>query len=361
MNREFRKDFLIDITFFLVVSLIIYFSFKFLLVYLFPFLIGLIITALVQKPSAFISQKIKVKKGTCAAVLVALTYILLFAILFFFGYEIINAIFLLYEGFSENLNYFEGLIESVSQKLSTMANSFPTGVKDSFLAVLENLITSVANSITLFLSELAASAASYAPGVLVSIVVTIVASLYIAKDYDSVKRLATGLVSDKICHLLLRVKEITLTKILKIIKGYILILLITFAELSIGFLLLKIENAVLLALLIAFLDVLPVLGTGTVLIPWGIINIILGNYWLGAGLVILYVIVLIIRSIIEPKIISRQVGLHPLITLLCIFIGLKLFGFIGLFLLPLIVILIYNLIREGEFGFLKVITPKKKC
>jgi len=116
--------------------------------------------------------------------------------------------------------------------------------------------------------------------------------------------------------------------------------------------LLGIDNAILIALIIAILDLLPVLGTGTVLIPWGIINIILGNYLIGVALIILYVVILIIRNIIEPKIISKQVGLHPLITLLCIFIGLKLFGFIGIIFLPLVTILVYNLYKEGEISFL---------
>ena len=146
-----------------------------------------------------------------------------------------------------------------------------------------------------------------------------------------------------------KIKLILINKVFKIIKGYVIIMFITFVELSIGLLLLKINNAILIALLIAILDLLPVLGTGTVLIPWGIINLILGNYFIGFALIILYVAILVIRNVIEPKIISKQVGLHPLITLLCIFIGLKLFGVLGMLILPVITIMLFDLYKDGEF------------
>lgn len=353
MNREFKKDFLVDIAFVLVISLIIYFAFKFVVIYLFPFIIGLLITALVQKPSEFISKKIRIKKGVCALVLVILTYIALLAIISFCLYKAVGAFSSVYNSFSENIDYFEELFESFGKKLSGIFEGLPKGVKDSLTNIFQNLLGTVAESVTSFVSHIAATAASFAPGVFVSVIVTIVASCYIAKDYDSVKKVAKGLISDRICHLLLKIKEIATTKIFKIIKGYLLIMLITFVELSVGFLLLRIKNAIVFAMLIALLDLLPVLGTGTILIPLGIINLISGEYFISAALIILYIIVLIVRNIIEPKVISHQVGLHPLVALLCIFIGLKLFGFVGMFFLPLIVVLIYNLVKEGELNFLK--------
>ncbi len=353
MNREFRKDFLVDLAFILVISLIIYFSFKFVFIYLFPFIIGLLITALVQRPSNFISKKIRIKKGVCALILVILTYITLLAIISFCLYKVVGAFSSVYNSFSENLDYFENLFESLSKKLSKVFESLPKDIKTSVTNIFQNLLGTVASSVTSFISHIATTAASFAPGIFISVIVTIVASCYIAKDYDSVKKLATSLISDRICHLLLKIKEIATTKIFKIIKGYLLIMLITFGELSLAFLLLGIENAILFALLIALLDLLPVLGTGTILIPWGIINLISGEYFVAAALIIVYVIVLIVRNIIEPKVISHQVGLHPLLALLCIFIGLKLFGFVGMFLLPLIVVLIYNLCKEGELNFLQ--------
>ena len=350
MTRDFKKNFLIDLAFILVAAFLIYFTFKFLMIYFFPFIIGLIITAIIQKPSGFISEKTGWKKGTCALILVILTYIVLIGALFFFGYQVVNFFTSVANNLPQILDYFEEMFASVNEKLSLLLNTLPESTRNGFSGVFENLISTVAGQVTSFVSSFAAGTASHAPGVLISVVVTIVASCYIAKDFDTVKDFALGFLSGKPRRILSKTKSIATTKIFKIIKGYLLIMLITFAELSVGLLLFGIDNAILIALLIAILDLLPVLGTGTVLIPWGLINIILGNYLIGAALIILYVVVLIVRNIIEPKIISKQVGLHPLITLLCIFIGLKLFGFIGIIFLPLITILIYNLYKEGELS-----------
>ena len=148
-------------------------------------------------------------------------------------------------------------------------------------------------------------------------------------------------------------KTILIEKALKIVKGYLILMVINFAEISLGLLLFGVKNAVVIAIGIAMLDVLPILGTGTVLIPWSLISLINGNYGLALGLIVLYIITVIVRNLIEPKIIGGQVGLHPLITLVSIFIGLRLFGFFGMICLPLAIIIIFSLYKGGKFDFLK--------
>ena len=94
--------------------------------------------------------------------------------------------------------------------------------------------------------------------------------------------------------------------------------------------------AFLLALLIAAVDFLPLLGTGVVLIPWGIICLILGQVRLGIGLLILYGVTTLIRQVLEPKLIGEGLGLHPLLSLLSMYAGLRLFGVWGMILAPLV-------------------------
>ena len=111
-------------------------------------------------------------------------------------------------------------------------------------------------------------------------------------------------------------------------------MLLTFTELSILFTVFGIEHAVLKASVIALLDILPILGTGGIMIPWGIISLVLGYTKLGIQLLIIYIIVTVVRNYMEPKIVGTQLGLHPIITLVSMFIGLRLFGFLGRFGLP---------------------------
>ena len=132
-----------------------------------------------------------------------------------------------------------------------------------------------------------------------------------------------------------------------------MIITITFIELSIGLSIVRVENAITIALLIACVDILPVLGTGGIVIPWIFIELFKGNIPLAIGLTIIYVTITVVRNIIEPKIVGQQVGLHPIIMLVCIFIGARLFGFLGIFALPIMVIILKNLNDTGKIKILK--------
>jgi predicted PurR-regulated permease PerM len=120
--------------------------------------------------------------------------------------------------------------------------------------------------------------------------------------------------------------------------SYIVISAVCFCELLIGFLIIGINDAVLIALIIAVFDVLPILGSGAILIPWGIISILAGAPMTGVGLIVLWGIILIVKQIIEPKIVGSQIGLHPLVTIASLYIGLQLMGGLGLIVAPLYII-----------------------
>ena len=125
------------------------------------------------------------------------------------------------------------------------------------------------------------------------------------------------------------------------------IMLLTFFELTIGLHILGIENALVIAFLIAIFDVLPVLGTGGIMLPWILISFLNNQVKTGVGLLILYLVITVIRNIIEPKIVGKQIGLHPLLMLMCMYLGARLFGFLGIFILPILILIVQNLNDTG--------------
>ncbi|MGE6377520.1 sporulation integral membrane protein YtvI [Peribacillus muralis] len=131
------------------------------------------------------------------------------------------------------------------------------------------------------------------------------------------------------------------------IKAQVLLSLITFIMAYGGLWLLNVRYAIPLALLIVVVDILPILGTGSVLVPWAVIVWAQGNHHLGIGLVILFLVITIIRRIIEPKIYSANMGLSPLASLISLYLGFKMLGFIGLFLGPSLVIVYETLKKAG--------------
>lgn len=125
------------------------------------------------------------------------------------------------------------------------------------------------------------------------------------------------------------------------IRAYLLIMFITFCELSIGFTIMSIAGIMnnsylyLIALAICIFDILPVAGSGGILIPWAIVSLIMGNTPQAIGLLIIYVVISVIRQYIEPKIVGDSLGVNPLITLAGLYFGLKLFGVLGMFIVPI--------------------------
>ncbi len=348
MTKEAKLNFLINIVFYTFIAVIVYYSVKFLFVYLLPLLLGTAITVLVQKPAKFISESIKIKKGYCALILVILIYLTIIALftflLFKFGVYLSDLA-------TSNFDFFNEIGKSISN-ISLEFKNITEKMPVHFSEFLKNTTDRLLENIATYMSDFAKNVAKSMPMFITTSVVTIIASCYIATDFDRFLISLNSVISVKYRKALLVLKTILKDNIFKLFIGYIKLLLITFSELVIGLLLLRVERGVVLALIISLLDLMPVFGTGTVLIPWAVYSIICEKYFFGIGLIILYSIISLVRSIIEPKIIGKQIGLHPLIALISVFIGLKLFGFIGIFIVPLSIMLIYKLFDNGFFKVL---------
>lgn len=124
------------------------------------------------------------------------------------------------------------------------------------------------------------------------------------------------------------------------LRAYLLLFLLTFVQLFIGFSVLRLPYVFLPALLISLFDLLPLLGVGTILIPWGLLALLSGNTVLGSGLLVLCGIVLLVRQLLEPKILGESLGLHPLLTLLAVYAGLRLGGVWGMIAAPAVAVVV---------------------
>ena len=121
--------------------------------------------------------------------------------------------------------------------------------------------------------------------------------------------------------------------------------MITYATLLVGLLLLGVEHAAVVAFFIALLDILPIIGVGTVLIPWSIYELAIGDSALGIGLILLFLANAVIRQISEPKIVGKSLDLHPIITLITLYVGYALFGLWGMLLLPVAAVCISTALK----------------
>ena len=161
-------------------------------------------------------------------------------------------------------------------------------------------------------------------------------------------------------NVLVEIKQVFSHTILKMIRAYLLIMFITFCELSIGFTIMSVAGIMsnsyiyLIALAICVFDILPVAGSGGILIPWAAISAIMGNVPQAIGLMVIYVVISVIRQYIEPKIVGDTLGVNPLITLAGLYFGLKLFGVLGMFIVPISLMTIKAFNDTGRIHLWKV-------
>lgn len=242
------------------------------------------------------------------------------------------------------------VVNQFIQKWQSYSSSIPKEIIDS----LENSVETVKNLLLTFATNATQSIIRYItmiPEFIIHFLVYLIALFLISLDWPKLK-------SSIEKHLSERTKQrltIIMTQLSRagigFIKAQFLLSAITFFLALIGLLLLRVDYPILFSLLIVIVDILPILGTGSVLVPWGVFNIANGNEALGIGLIVLFVVITVIRRTIEPKIFSSNLGISPLAALISVYLGFRLLGFIGLFLGPALVIIIEAMVKAGVIKF----------
>jgi sporulation integral membrane protein YtvI len=196
------------------------------------------------------------------------------------------------------------------------------------------------------------------PTFLLNIVIMVVATIFLLVDFESILAFIKKQLPDKTNELIYNIGT-HLGKVLKkYILSYSLVMLITFAEIFAGLSIIGVNYAALLAALIAIFDILPVVGSGLVIVPWAIISLIIGDIGVGIGLFILWAVLCVVRQIIEPKIVGNSVGMHPFLTLFAMLAGNFIYGGIGILLLPVTLALCQSLNSAGVVRLYKTFEPE---
>lgn len=215
-------------------------------------------------------------------------------------------------------------------------------LSDSLVAATKNLITMLSTGAVGMLSGIAKGVPKFLLGLLAMILSTV----FVSNDYERLRAFTIQHTSPRMKALLSSLKTYLTGTLLVVLRSYLLIMLLTFTELSILFSLFGIDSPLPKAALIALLDILPILGTGGILIPWAVVSLVLGYTSLAIKLLVIYGIVLVVRNYAEPRIVGAQLGLHPVISLAAMFIGLRLFGFWGMLGLPIAISYLWKQRKE---------------
>lgn len=366
-GTEKKRSFIINVLYVTILIALFYLFFKYAFGTILPILCAVVAAMILQRPVNFICKKTPVKRGIASALVVLFGFgLFIFALILaiiwissefksFFQYlmlqfEDMPALIYKIEGYIANVIAFlpeqaeVAVMDFVSEKLDLLVNPSEdvAGAAASIdLSALSTPLMSLWNT------------AKRIPTTLVSIVVSIVACCFMTADFQSVRGLVLGFFQPDTRSKIIRAKRLLFPSLGKMAKAYGIIITVTFCELALGLFLLTLMGIYdsgyifIIALLTAIIDIVPVLGTGTVLIPWAVFSLINGNYPLAIGLLVLYGCITVIRQIIEPKLVATQLGIPAFLTIVSMFIGSQIFGVLGIFILPITIVMLKLLNDEG--------------
>lgn len=374
---EKRKAFIINFIYAVICVGLFYVFIKYCLGVLAPFIIAFILAYALQRPIKWAKKKLRLKShGIISFLLVLLVVCIVFGALSI-------AVLVLFNELKSFASYLTTQFSSIDELIVTLEN-YAMGVivrlPESVRGTIGDYVTNAFDSLGKGQSELdlsmlsaplsgAWSVVKSLPSTILSVVVAVVSCFFMASDYDKVKELVLGFFSDGKRKSIVKTKRTATKAIAKLLKAYVTIMAITFAEMFLGLFLLKLIGVydgsyiAIISFVTCIIDIIPVLGTGTVLIPWAVYNLIFGNFGMGVGLLVIYAVITVIRQIVEPKLVANEAGLPAIVTIMAMFIGVRIFGAFGIILLPFTVIILKLLYDEGVFKTKNALknTEKKKA
>ena len=347
METRDRKSFIIATVYYTLLATIGVIFIKFVLPVIFPFILGFLIAMALKPLVLFLHKRYKINEKMLAIFTTFLFYLLIIFLTFIVGKRLFREAYNILSSLPEFISgYLIPLIEKIEVDFSLFLEKF---IDDGYASnYLSNSLGIVSDKLIDFTTNLVTKIVSATPKIVIAGVFTVISSFFFSIDYYKITNFLSKLVPKKHRDKLFKTKEIFSSTVKNMVKGYLIIIAITFFELFIGLTLLKIPNALFFSVLVALLDVLPVIGSGTFLIPFSIFAFLRGRISLGIGLIILYILITVIREIIEPKIIGKHIGLPSIVMLLSIYVGARLFGFLGIIILPLSITVIKEFINNNS-------------
>ena len=323
--------------------LLLYLFFKHLFFYLLPFLIGWFVAFLMRPPAAYLSEKLKIKPKMIRLILTVALYLVLLGLLSLSVWLLSREVWGLLAGLGEGNNSLEAFISGLTGSgglIGRLFGDFTDYVADALYRLGMSLLSSLGSALS--------SVASAIPKGLFFLLVSVIASAYFAIGLEEINASVKRLLPRRAFEVVVKLKDGFFGAFLKYMRSYLLLLVITFLEMLLGLFLIRAPYPLIMAIVIAILDLLPVIGVGAVLIPWGIWSFFVGKTPFGIGLLVLFVAHTVFRQVIEPKIVGKNLGVHPLLTLIFIYVGYSLFGIVGLLLVPILTVLINVTISKKD-------------
>jgi len=310
-----------------------------------PFILAFAIATPCQKIINLLNRRFKIHRGLLSAFMVTaivalFSWILILIFSQLFGQlkslieNLPDTAQLIKDSFANITKSYNDFMISFSPRLKGMIDSFVDTISDSML----DAITPITNGAFSVAKRFAVSL----PDIVVFFFMFLLSTFFITKDYRLIINFFNENCPEKIRKMLQSFKSTAFTAFFTYVKAQLIMMSITFTIVTVALLILGAKYSFVMGIIIGFVDALPFFGTAIIIIPWAIISFVSGNYFFAGGLLILQIITFVTRQLLEPKVISSQIGLHPLVTLISIYLGLNIFGIGGLIIGPVTALFLVN-------------------
>ncbi len=306
-----------------------------------PFLISGIIAIMIEPLIKFCMNKLKLSRRVSSFIIVILTIVLLFSLVIWASGELVSELLKL----TSNIAPAFANITSWLTELTTKISNEYTEIPDQVISTVQTSLIDFVGKLGQYIGALASKVLNMVlsvPTIFINVIITIMALVFFTKDRIYVIDMLEHHFPKSWITNTVKIGKEVFSSLGGYLKVYTKILIITFIELFIAFTFIykfvgfNIPYPFVFAFLIALLDILPILGVGTVLNPWALWLLVTGEYGFALTVFLTYIAIFIIRQFLEPKLVSKQFGIHPIITLMAMYAGFKTMGFIGMLVGPLI-------------------------
>lgn len=352
-----RRRFIVNTVYWALVVGIVFLVTKYLLGLIWPFFLAFIFAWCLTPIVRWLTVKCHIRHGIAAAICLLLFFGIVGGLLLALVFNVVS--------WAQTLvtwlpSFYSDTVEPMLRDATAWVEDFVARLDpeaaDVVTATFSDIISSAGTAVSSFSVRAVAAVTGWVakvPGKLLSTLICIIATVFMTVDFHRMTAFLLRQLGQRTRLVVVKAKETFLSVLSKYGKSYGIIMAITFVELSIGLLILRQEKALLLALIIAVFDILPVIGAGLFLIPWALASLLSGSMAKGLGLLALYIVITVIRQFVEPRVVGHQVGLHPLVTLIAMLVGTKLFGGIGLLGLPIACAIMKSLDDTGVIHILR--------
>ena len=330
---------------------LLYILFKYAMGAILPFAVAYIVSFLINPIVLATSRITGIPRKLCAAIYVTLVITVLFAAASFGVYRLFSEI----EGFISDGNGLNqavsvvwDMVASASDRLDIAVLVDLSDMGKSLHELVAEIEKNAVNYIASAIPGLLSGVVSRAPSIFIGCFVTIMSCYYFCADGEVISGKIKKAIPQRYRESVESFVALVKTAFKRYIKAYFVLMLITFCEVYIGLLILRVKYALLIAVGVAIVDILPFFGAGTVLVPWAIVCFLAGDVRLGLGLVILYGVITVVRQITEPAVMGSSIGLHPAVSLFSMYMGFKLFGLLGMILGPMAAFILSEILGKGS-------------